>query len=323
MKHVIQGAILGLCIGDALGVPVEFISRDALSNNPVTDLRAFGTHRQPAGTWSDDTSLTLCLLDSLKDELDYQDIMSKFLSWMEKGAYTARGDVFDVGIATRNAITRFAIGKPAHQCGCTSEYDNGNGSLMRILPALFYLKHKYGTEGILCPEGLETIHKISALTHGHTRSQMACGIYIAVAARLLVGGDIETAINSGIEDARQIYSGISDFESERRHFHRVFDPDLGLLPEQKIKSSGYVIDTLEAALWCMMNTTSYTECVLQAVNLGGDTDTVAAVAGGLAGLYYGLESIPVEWLDEIARVDFIVEICNKAEAYCQMDHSSI
>ena len=152
MKDKILGGILGLAVGDALGVPVEFQSRESLRRNPVTDMRGYGTHNQPPGTWSDDTSLTLCLLDSLEKKCDeqwaivgdlpkpdYTDIMHKFLSWAYKGKYTAHNEVFDIGIATRKALQRFRDGTEPLRCGGTSEQDNGNGSLMRMLPIVFYL----------------------------------------------------------------------------------------------------------------------------------------------------------------------------------------
>lgn len=113
MQNVITSGIMGLCVGDALGVPVEFIDRNTLRNNPVVDMRAYETHNQPAGTWSDDTSMTLCLLDSLSGGLDYDDIMEKFLRWLHHGEYAPHGEVFDVGITTQNALNRYSGGAPA------------------------------------------------------------------------------------------------------------------------------------------------------------------------------------------------------------------
>ena len=144
MRDKILGGVLGLCVGDALGVPVEFESRESLRSNPVTDMRGYGTYNQPAGTWSDDTSMTICLMDSLSGGLDYFDIMTKFKSWINGAECTAHGEVFDVGNTTRKAIDRFTNGMDALKCGGGSEKDNGNGSLMRILPLVFYLKSLYG-----------------------------------------------------------------------------------------------------------------------------------------------------------------------------------
>lgn len=309
MPMRVEDAVLGLCVGDALGVPVEFLTRDQLTDRPVSDMRGFGTHRQPAGTWSDDTSLTLCTMDSLVNGFNDYDMMTKFLKWLDGGEYTARGGVFDVGIATRNAITRFSVGKPPFDCGCASEYDNGNGSLMRILPLVFYLEALYGREHMLCDESLGIIHNISALTHAHPRSQIACGIYIAVASKLMDQMSMEQAFVEGVQEIMTIYSNMPEFSSESHHYQRLLNSNFKNLEEPEIRSSGYVVDTLEAAFWCLLSTNDYKSCVLKAVNLGGDTDTVAAVAGGLAGLIYGKEAIPEEWLSKIANRELIDEIC--------------
>ena len=137
MPNKTLSAIMGLCVGDALGVPVEFSSREQLKRNPVVDMRAYGTYNQPAGTWSDDTSMTLCTLDSLSNGLDYKDIMEKFLSWYKDGEYTPHGEAFDIGMATSKALNKYASGEKPLESGGRGERDNGNGSLMRILPVLF------------------------------------------------------------------------------------------------------------------------------------------------------------------------------------------
>ena len=306
MKEKIFNGIIGLCVGDALGVPVEFESRESLMNNPVTDMRGYGTYNMPPGTWSDDTSMTLCLVDSLSNGLDYADIMQKFISWIDNAEYTPHGEVFDVGIATRKALSRFADGVEPLLCGGISEKDNGNGSLMRILPLLFYLKSQYVDSFTDSDVAFDIIHNVSSLTHAHKRSQIACGIFLSVADELSrVNGGVE----HGIWKARKHYESKGDFAEELKHFQRVFSDDFKSLPEREIRSSGYVVDALEAALWCLLNTDSYESCILKAVNLGEDTDTVAAVAGGLAGMLYGLESIPEKWLNQIFRIDYIKELC--------------
>ena len=280
MKNNVLDGIMGLCVADALGVPVEFMSREKLKMNPVVDMRGFGTHGQPAGTWSDDTSMALCLADSLKKGLDYGDVMTKFLMWFDEGAYTPDGEVFDIGISTRKDINRFSDGIEPLKCGGLSEHDNGNGSLMRILPILFYIQSIYGTD---FDEAFAIIHNVSSLTHSHKRSKIACGIYISVAAMLIGHMDLKIAVELGIYKAAEYYSKQGEFKDELSHFERLFEKGFEKLDEKMIKSSGYVIDTLEASIWCLLNSSNYKDCVLKAVNLGEDTDTVAAVAGGLAG----------------------------------------
>jgi ADP-ribosyl-[dinitrogen reductase] hydrolase len=315
MSNNLMNGIMGLCVADALGVPVEFVDRETLRNNPVVGMRSYGTHNQPAGTWSDDTSMTLCLVDSLSKGLDYKDIMTNFLAWLEKRAYTPHGEVFDVGISTKKALKRFSDGTIPLECGGTTEHDNGNGSLMRILPILFYLQSIYGTEFKGIDEAFSIIHNVSALTHAHKRSQLACGIYISIAALLMGGMDLKIAVELGIYEAMKYYRKHAEFADELRYFKRLESKSFAKLPEAKIKSSGYVVDTLEAAIWCLLKTNSYKDCVLKAVNLGEDTDTVAAVTGGLAGLRYGYESIPKEWISTIAKRDYIESLCNQLYAY--------
>ncbi|MCL1828086.1 MAG: ADP-ribosylglycohydrolase family protein [Oscillospiraceae bacterium] len=321
MNHTekIKGALTGLCAADALGVPVESAGRESLSENPVTDMRGNGAHNQPAGTWSDDTSMTLCLADSLAGGLDYNDIMRKFSLWAFKSEYTPHGKMFGIGQRTSRALFKFSKGTPPLQCGGGAESDNGNGSLMRILPLAFYLRSVYGNDFSGCDEAFDTIHNVSALTHAHARSKIACGIYISVAGNLINGLYPKNGIYAGINEAKEYYGVKPEFASEFDHFSRILSDGFKALPQKDIKSGAYVVETLEAAFWCLLNTSDYESCVLKAVNLGGDADTVAAVAGGLAGICYGCEAIPSGWLDRIARLEFVTEICEKfRKSLCDM-----
>lgn len=302
---VMLGAIIGLCVGDALGVPVEFQSRESLAIDPVVSMRGYGTYNMPIGTWSDDTSLTLCLLDSLNYGLDYDDIMKKFVSWYKEGSYTQHGEAFDIGITTRESIQRYLSGTDPIKCGGNGERDNGNGSLMRILPIVFYLRSIYGADFFEVEEAVNVIHNISALTHGHIRSQIGCGIYLSVASMLMDETDLKNAVQVGIDRASNFYRNHPFYDVEIESYKRLFDSEFVNLSEDEIRSSGYVVDTLESAIWCLLSSNSYEECVLRAVNLGEDTDTVAAVAGGLAGLYYGIDKIPEDWIDAISGVEVV------------------
>ncbi|MCL2064687.1 MAG: ADP-ribosylglycohydrolase family protein [Candidatus Cloacimonetes bacterium] len=308
MNNKILSGIFGLAVADALGVPVEFKSRDYLRRNPVTDMIGYGTYNQPPGTWSDDTSLTLCILDSLQNGLDYTDIMQKFLSWYRDAEYTPHGIVFDVGMTTRDAISRFASGVPALKCGGKYDSDNGNGSLMRILPLAFYLRAKYVENYTENAEVYQIIHNVSSQTHAHPKSLISCGIYLTVADSLFDAKDLNEGIYKGLFKAEDYYKK-PPFSRDFKHFYKLYNLDFKTLSEEHIDSGGYVVSTLEAALWCLLNTNSYEKCVLKAVNLGNDTDTVAAVAGGLAGLFYGFEAIPEKWINQIHRLDYIEELC--------------
>lgn len=300
----IKAVIFGHNVADALGVPVEFVDRKKLDKNPVNEMRGFGTYPYPAGTWSDDTSMTLAALDSLSDGVvDWDDIMIKFGNWLQEGKYTPTGEVFDAGrTCIKSIIDYFAHNYKALECGQTNEHSNGNGSLMRILPFVLYCFYNRQSNN-----DIELIHKASCLTHAHRRSQIACGIYAEIMWQIIENPVIES-VQTGLSKAYEIYNG----EDEFKHYTRIFDKDFSKTDRTLIKSSGYVVDTLEAAIWCLLNTDNYTDCVLKAVNLGDDTDTVAAVAGGMAGALYGYGSIPQEWLDILARRDYIESLCEKA-----------
>ncbi len=312
--NTVKGMLLGLAVGDALGVPVEFESRQTLKLDPVVGMRGFGSWDQPPGTWSDDTSLTIAAMESISrnDKINYRDIMENFLKWYAQDAFTATGERFDIGNTTYRAITRYSRKLlPPTKCGSTDVNSNGNGSLMRILPAVTYL---FVTRGKIAADELEIIHEFSALTHGHIISRMSCGIYSLIAAQLFSGQNVHDAFRIGMNDAEIFYGSNETFET----FNRLRDENFAELPEEKISAAGYVVSTLEAALWCLLNTDNYKSLALKAVNLGKDTDTVGAVAGGLAGIVYGVESIPQEWLDTLKRRDYLEQIAEDFAAVCKL-----
>lgn len=316
MNNSIRAGIFGVCVGDALGVPVEFRSRDELKRSPVIDMRAFGTHQQPAGTWSDDGSLTLCLAESLGRGYNLEDIATKFLQWYNEEIWTPHGRIFDIGIATSHAIRRISKGTPPTLCGGTSELDNGNGSLMRILPLLFYVKD------FPIKQRFEMTKDVSSITHGHIRSVLACFIYLEFALEILNGEDKWDAYRAMQKTVRNFldHNPICSQE-EMDKFHRILELKVGeydmaplhTLQEDEISSSGYVLSSLEVSLWCFLTTESYSEAVLKAVNLGDDTDTTGAITGGIAGIYYGFENIPQEWLSQLIRKEDIEKLCTKLE----------
>ena len=316
MKERAKAVIIGHARGDALGVPVEFCDRAELDEKPVETMEGYGSFDVPKGSWSDDTSMALATLDSLaKKEVDYEDIMSKFCLWLNNADYTPEGDVFDVGRQTLKSIIKYMDGKAqALDCGLTGEMDNGNGSLMRIHPIVLYLYDKQMSE----KEKIEIVHNASSLTHAHERSKMACGIYAFILWELLKNPSLES-VTEGIKKARVFYSECKEQKEYSRLFFnigRAFVTDkeesmYPILSRDEIKSSGYVIDTIESAIWCLMNTSSYKDCVLTAVNLGNDTDTVGAIAGSLAGALYGYHSIPQEWKDTLIKKDWIENLSDK------------
>ncbi len=310
MKNKIKSVVIGHAVGDALGVPVEFCDREELVKKPICDMVGYGTYPVPAGAWSDDTSMSIAALDAMcRADWKWEDIMDNFVAWLEKGEYTPTGESFDIGRTCLEAIVSYCRGEAdAKSCGRDGEYSNGNGSLMRIHPFVLWatltlLNHS--EDGYWLWMGC--IKRASELTHAHDRSVMGCYIYGYCLSFLLKEATRESLM-AGIKFAGEDLDYLPEFE----HYERIFMPDFEKLPADDIKSTGYVVDTLEAALWCVLTTDNYKDCVLKAVNLGGDTDTIAAIAGGLAGALYGYDTIPQEWLDALKRREYIEEMCERA-----------
>jgi ADP-ribosyl-[dinitrogen reductase] hydrolase len=288
----VLGGLHGSLIGDALGVPVEFRSREDRRQDPVTGMRDYGTHGQPAGTWSDDGALLLCATESLVQKgFDTQDMGERFLRWYSHGLWTAHGTLFDIGHTTRKALNLIDHGCRAELAGGTEEHSNGNGSLMRILPVA--LASWELNEAVVCDQ----IGRASAITHGHERSKLACAFHAFLVRALLKGATPQEAL----EQTRALFRKYYTESPELGAFLHLLEEDIASKPEAEIESSGYVMDTLTASLWCLLTTQSFAECVLKAVNLGDDTDTTGCVAGGLAGVYYGVDAIPEEWTSKLPR----------------------
>lgn len=294
----ILGCLWGSLVGDALGVPVEFLSREHVQANPVTDMRGFGTHRQPAGTWSDDSSLLICTVDSLltRERYHAEDLGERFVRWERDSFWTPHGVVFDIGGATSHALSRIAQGIPVELAGGVEERSNGNGSLMRIAPlALWHLTQSP-------TELAELSQRASAITHRHLRSQMACAFYCLVLRELLHEKSAEEASRSAFAIFFELYRQPA-YSQELPHFRPLEVGALCERSEPQIGSGGYVMETLTASLWCLLTTDTFEAAVLKAVNLGSDTDTTGTVTGGLAGALYGASAIPPIWKNALARHD--------------------
>ena len=261
-----SSGIIGFAIGDALGVPAEFKSREELELHPIIDMIGDGTYNVPAGTWSDDTSMTLATMDSIisTNTIDTNNMASNFLNWFRNAEYTATNETFDIGRTTLQSLAKFELKVcDASSCGESDEYSNGNGSLMRILPVAYYIYYRDITDN---QEIYNIVKQVSSITHAHEVSILGCYIYVKFVLELLDG---------------------------------------------KEKIEAYENSTLEATMWLFLNSNDYNETVLKAVNLGEDTDTVAACTGGLLGLYYGIENIKDKWKQELKKYDNIIEICDK------------
>jgi ADP-ribosylglycohydrolase len=323
MKHAFtvqdcQRALLGVALADALGVPYEFKSRSEMEANPATTMVGNGTHRQPIGTWSDDSSLTFCLAESLaevglKDEsLFLNHLAQNFCKWHYQAHWTAHGKVFDVGITTQKAIRKLYSGTAPLLAGETSEGSNGNGSLMRILPLLFYV------EKMPMEARFDWTKKVSSLTHAHMRSVMACFYYIEFAKKILEKKEKMQIYKELQEELPIFFQNQGIALTEIAIFDRILKYNITEAAPDSIVGTGYVLHSLEASLWCLLTTENFTQATLQAVNLGEDTDTTAAITGGLAALYYDKpeKNMPSDWLAQLARREDIENLGAKLFEGC-------
>ncbi|MCX4303393.1 MAG: ADP-ribosylglycohydrolase family protein [Clostridia bacterium] len=315
-----KDGIIGFAIGDALGVPVEFINRKELLKSPVTQMLEYGSHKVPKGCWSDDTSMTLATMESIINNkiINTNDIADKFLNWFRNAEYTATGEVFDIGRTTIQGLAKYELKlNKASECGENDEYSNGNGSLMRMLPIAYYCFSKDLKED----EILKIVNDVSSITHKHEVSVLGCYIYVLFAIELLKGKSLKEAY----ETIRKLsYTKFSSNIKDK--YKRILNKDISKYKLDEIKSTGYVVDTLEAVIWVLLNTKNYNQAVIGAVNLGDDTDTVGACVGGLAGILYGIEEINIDWKIDLIKYNYIKELCEKFDNIMQRlfyEHNNI
>ena len=272
----------------------------------IEEMTGYGTYNVPKGTWSDDTSMTLATMDSIveKGKIDTEDIAKKFIKWFRNNEYTATGNRFDIGRTTIQALAKYELNlDKAINCGQTGIMDNGNGSLMRMLPIAYYIYYKGIKDS---REIYEIIKEVSSITHAHEISILGCYIYVNLVIQLLNG---ENSANAHKKIKEADYSFFS--KSSLDKYDRILNGRIEDLRYQELNSSGYIVDTLESVLWLFLNSNNYNQTIIRAVSLGKDTDTIAAGAGGLVGIYYGLESIDENWKKNLKRYDYIIELCEK------------
>lgn len=265
-----RGMLLGLAVGDAVGTTVEFRPRGSFP--PVTDMVGGGPFDLRPGQWTDDTSMAICLAESLceRQGWDPVDCMNRFVNWRDHGYASCTGHCFDIGITTRAALDRYlASGEP--YAGSTDPRTSGNGGIMRLAPA------------VIAAGDAETARRLAMLQSRLTHASPECDHYAAAFADLLVTGDPATAADTPAPGAA----------------------------EADIRSSGYVRHTYEAAIWAVRGAADFRDAVLRAVNLGDDADTVGAVAGQIAGRLWGAGAIPAGWLDRLAWRDRLTELADR------------
>lgn len=300
------GAIIGHAVGDAMGFPTEFSKREELLKNPVIEMIDSPDVGQPAGSWSDDTAMEIATIDSFiqKKYFDYKDIMDKWVKWISKSEYTPTGVAFDIGRTCLKAIKKYCNGTAPLQCGSTSINENGNGSLMRILPVALYAYSKKLDDTSI----RKLTDEVSSLTHAHEVSRLGCYIYVQFIISLLKG--------FAKEDSYRYIQNL-DYSAYDKNainlYGRILNEKIEGQILDNIKSSGYIVDTLESAMWIFMNAQHYKEAIIASTNIGGDTDTIGAIVGSMAGIYYGFEDIPSSWLDKLQRKDYLMELVDRFE----------
>lgn len=303
----IKDGIIGHAIGDAMGVPVEFCIREKLLKHPVTKMSGYGSHDVPEGSWSDDTTMEICLIESFIENkyFDLDSTMNKWIDWVKTGAYTPTGELFDIGRTCLKAIRNYEAGlTKAEDSGGKDINSNGNGSLMRILPVAYYANRNKLNE----KEIYELVKNVSSMTHAHEISILGCYIYILYINNLLNGKDKYASYNmTKIAD----YSMFSEDSLEK--YKRILKGNIKELNITDISSSGYVLDTLEASLWVTLNANDYKESIIGAINLGNDTDTIGAITGSMTGIIYGYDSIPKEWIEKLQRREYLEQLCEDFE----------
>ncbi|WP_186578004.1 ADP-ribosylglycohydrolase family protein [Aquibacillus kalidii] len=308
IKKKVLPTMYGGIIGDLMGVPVEFKKRGTFY---INDVMGYGTYNQPPGTWSDDTSLTLCLVENIIEKGTINSLMDKFVRYRDSGYCTPYGETFDIGVSTSEAISKFKNGVPASNCGGTSEYENGNGAIMRISPLVFLLHNEFSFE-----KKVELIKQYTEITHSHPRAIVGSIIYVELLLRLFHNNSLEKSIKDISELFYENFNDNHIYRKELNHYKRIFEENFWEVPIDEIASDGYVVHTLEAAIWSLGNTKSFKDAILTAVNLGDDTDTVASITGALAGMYYKMDGIPEEWLAKIVKKEDIDHLIEKFYEFC-------
>lgn len=310
MNNLNKDILLGTAIGDALGLPIQFLEREVVAKNPITTMEGLDQFNVPAGTWSDNTSLSFCLAESLCNGYDLNDIINKFTKWMYEDYWTPANETFDINYINYFTIVNLRNNGSPHVAGIDNKRGNRDGSLMRILPLVPYILNMEEENRF------RIIKEISSLTYRHSRSILACIALCEFAIQYINLQSVEEAYQAMQQTILQLLKR-DMFIEEGIPFKRLVGlsyEEFKAIELKDIHSTEYVIDTLEASLWCIFNTTSYKDAVLKAVNLGDDANTVGAITGGLAGIIYGYDTIPPEWLEVLAKKDDIIELADKLDS---------
>jgi ADP-ribosyl-[dinitrogen reductase] hydrolase len=311
-------SIIGFALGDAYGLPFELEAKyHATMNNMQQDMLGYGSHCQPPGTWSDDTSLMIATMDTMStwdtlinlEKGEYSEevlhyIMFAFVQWRNDGKYGCHGECFDVGFTTDCAIKDYIKHQSLKTCGQKEDFNCGNGSLMRILPLAFIIN------GLPVKRRYDWCEAFSSLTHAHPLATLCSFIYVELLINIIKLRDIECAMQETIATVKEIesYDILSSLYLGK--CRRILNNELVKLDVSSITNTGYVVDTLEAVIWCLNHADDFQSAIHLAATLGNDTDTTAALVGGIAAIVYN-EPFPREWMEHLKNTDILISITGK------------
>ena len=302
-RNIVIDSLIGFAIGDAFGVPVEFNEREYVKSLNLSNMIT-GTYNVPKGSWSDDTSMVIATMDSIinNNAINYKDIMDNFIKLVDNGEFTSLGYAFDVGNTITKSLNKYKESNDEMSSGSGELMDNGNGSLMRILPISIYcILNNLSNEEII-----NIITKSSSITHSHEISILGCLIYTLY---------LKEIINS--KNKLKAFEYIINFDYSHfsndtlKVYDRLLNENFLDIKEDDIKSTGYIVDTLESVIYSINSSTSYKESVITAVNLGNDTDTIGALTGSIAGILYGISNIPEDFLNDLVKIDYLIDYACK------------
>ena len=314
-QDLTKDSLLGFAVGDAFGVPVEFLSRfevrkinlqDMVGNDTPNMFRSRWGRLIPSGSYSDDTAMLISTMDSIidnKGQINERSIMDNFVKWVNEGKYSSLEFPFGMGGIVLSSLKRYVRGVPPLDCGGKEYMDNGNGSLMRILPFSLYCI----TNDLSEEETCDIVSKGSQLTHANDISKMSCFIYTEYLRAIVKTKNPTIALNhiQNIEYSKY-------FSQEAINAHKqILGHGFLFISDEKIKDSGYVVDTLESVLYSVIKGKDYESTIKTAINLGYDTDTVGGITGSIAGILYGSETIPERWISKLRRKDYLEELADK------------
>ena len=310
MYRVKEG-ILGCAIADALAIPTKGLDRNYLLEHPVLKMTPCIRKGLPKGAWGDSTSLMLATTYAItKKGIDYNYIAENCVSWFTSNKYCSVGESFGIGKTTLKSLIRFTQRqKPAYECGENGFEDNGNSALKMMIPVAYYFNaNKEPKERIY-----EVIKKVCSITHRNDISICACYIYVHYLMYILNGNNKFSAFKK----LKTVdYSKFNNHTLE--YFSRILVGNVYELDIDEIRSSSFVVDTLECVLWCFIKSDNFKDCVVATTNIGGDTSSIGALTGVIAGIYYGTNKIPKEWIEDVRKKEYLTDISENFERYLRL-----